>query len=202
MMRFPARVGLLLPAAMAAGCALSPLRAYDPAGLPGGSVILDVPLVRQQDRQTCGFSGAEMLSRYYGAPMADEDCELLRLTAASEKGVSGQLLREVLERNGYRVYIFRGELLDEENPKGIAYHLKRGRPLLVMVSPRGSRDHYMVVSGLSAEKDLVVFEDPDRGKVMCRGGAFRKMWERSNFFTLLAVPVKMGSHGDVSPAAE
>ena len=107
--------------------------------LAPGALLLDVPLVRQEERRTCGFAAAEMLSRYYGAPISDEDRELLRTEADSAKGVSGRVLKEALERNGLRVYIFAGELLDEESPGGIAYHLKKGRPVVVMLSRRGRR---------------------------------------------------------------
>ena len=184
--------------ALATGCVLSPLRPYRPELAADGGLVLDVPLVRQDDGRTCGFAAATMLSRYYRTPIADEDRERLRL-AASEERVSGRLLREVLERSGFRVYIFPGTLLDEEGPRSIAYSLRNGWPLVVMVSPRGRRDHYMVVSGLSVPRDLIFFEDPDKGKVACRGRAFRKMWGRSNFFTLLAVPAKLQPNEDVGP---
>lgn len=179
---------LALAIALAAGCALSPLRPYEPQLVRGKSVALDVPLVRQEGKNTCGFAAITMLLRYYGVSIRDEDRELVRRSAGTKEGVSGRMMEEVLERNGFRVYIFAGTLLDEESPRGIAYNLKQGWPLVVMVSPRGKRDHYMVVSGLSVQKDQVFFEDPDKGKVACSGPAFRKMWERGNFFTLLAVP--------------
>ena len=57
-----------------------------------------------------------------------------------------------------------------------------------MVSPRGPRDHYMVVSGRDEANDTIVFEDPGRGRVTCSGRVFRKVWERSDFLVLLAVP--------------
>ncbi len=177
------------------GCILSPLKAYDQARLSSGSVVLDVPLVRQPDNRTCGLCVAEMLSQYYRLPLAEEDRELVRRRAASEGGTSAGLLEEVLERNGFRVVIFRGESLDGESPTSISYHLNRKRPLVVMVSPRGSRDHYMVVSGLDVENDLVVFEDPGRGHVMCRGRVFRRIWARSDFLVLLAVPAGAGTGG-------
>lgn len=189
-MRLLIHPGMFAVLMLAGGCLLSPLRPYRPELAANGGIVLDVPLVRQEDGRTCGFAAATMLSRYYRAPIAEDDCERLRV-AASEERVSGRLLQEVLERNGFRVCVFAGALLDEDSPLSIAYHLKKGLPPVVMVSPRGRRDHYMVVSGLNAAKDLVFFEDPDKGKVACRGRAFRKMWERSNFFTLLAVPRKI-----------
>ena len=180
-----------LALALAAGCVLSPLRPYKPELVRGKSVALDVPLVRQEDKSTCGFAAITMLLRYYGVSIPDEDRERVRRAAGSKEGVSGRLMEDILERNGFRVYIFSGTLLDEQSPRDIAYNLKQGWPLVVMVSPRGKRDHYMVVSGLSVQEDLIFFEDPDKGKVACSGRAFRKMWERGNFFTLLAVPKKI-----------
>jgi ABC-type bacteriocin/lantibiotic exporter with double-glycine peptidase domain len=180
--------GVLAAVALACGC--GPLRPYGPGSLSEGSVVLDVPAVRQDDRRTCGFAVLAMLSQYYGTEIREEDRERVRAEASSEDGVSGRFIKDVLERNGFRVYIFAGKLLDGKGPRGILYHLDRGRPLVVMLSADRSRHHYMVVSGLDTERDLVVGVDPGKGRVICRGGAFRRMWERSNSFTLVAVPVK------------
>jgi len=137
-----------------------------------------------------------MLSKYYRAPIAEEDRDLVRRRAVEEGGTSAGLLKSVLERSGFRVFIFKGESLDGDAPTSISYHLRKKRPLVVMVSARGRRHHYMVVSGRDAAGDMVVFEDPGRGRVMCRGWVFRRMWARSDFFVMLAVP------GDPSPAQE
>ena len=119
----------------------------------------------------------------------------MRRRAVEEQGTAARLLKEILERAGFHVLIFRGKSLDDETPTSIAYHLKRKRPLVVMVSPSGRRDHYMVVSGRDAVNDMIVFEDPGKGHVMCRGRAFRKMWERSDCLVLLAVPAAGGARG-------
>lgn len=183
---------MALAVASVTGCMSGPLRAYREGSLDAGSLLLDVPLIRQDAGRACGFAAVSMLCEYYGMPIAEDDLELVRVETEAKKGVSGRLLEQVLERNGFHVRIFAGELLDEEGPRGVAYHLKKGRPVLVMVSPDGKNYHYTVVSGLSVERDLVVLEDPDRGKVVCRGRVFRKIWERGNRFTLLAVPVDVG----------
>ncbi len=188
-MRIPIRATTLTALAASTGCLVGPLRRYDPAAAAAGGVVLHVPLVRQQERYDCGFAAATMLALYYKRPFGDADAERLRLAAASDEKVSGRLLAEVLEANGFHARVFAGDLLDTDTPAGIAYHLDRGRPLVVMVSPKGDLCHFMVVSGLNVSKDLVYFEDPDKGKVACRGRAFRKMWERAGSFTLLAVPV-------------
>jgi ABC-type bacteriocin/lantibiotic exporter with double-glycine peptidase domain len=179
---------ILAPAVLSAGCILSPLRAYDSRKISAGSVCLDVPLVRQPDQQTCGLCVAEMLSKYYRVPISEEDRDLVRRRAAQEQGTPAKLLKAVLERSGFRVVIFRGESLDGDTPTSIANHLRKKRPLVVMVSARGRRDHYMVVSGRDAANDMVVFEDPGKGRVMCRGWFFRRVWAKSDFLVLLAVP--------------
>lgn len=193
--RYRQPIPILALAASCTGCFLSPLRAYDARRISEGSVCLDVPLVRQPDSSTCGLCAAEMLSKYYRVPLADDDRELVRRRAVEEQGTTARLLKEVLERAGFRVLIFRGESLDDETPTAVAYHLRKKRPLVVMVSPDGRRDHYMVVSGRDAANDMIVFEDPGRGRVMCHGPAFRKMWERSDCLVLLAVPAEGGTRG-------
>jgi ABC-type bacteriocin/lantibiotic exporter with double-glycine peptidase domain len=191
-------------AAVALACGCGPLRPCGPMSLSERGVLLDVPAVRQDGRRTCGFAVVEMLSQYYGTEIGEEDRERIRAEAGSEDGVSGRFIKDVLERNGFRVYIFPGKLLDGEGPMGIRYHLDRGRPIVVMLSAGGSRHHYMVVSGLDVERDLVVGVDPGKGKVVCSGRAFRRMWERANHFTLLAVPVKTGPRegGEAGPMPE
>jgi ABC-type bacteriocin/lantibiotic exporter with double-glycine peptidase domain len=179
---------ILAPVAISAGCILSPIRAYDPRRISPGSICLDVPIVRQPDQVTCGLCVAEMLSQYYRMPISDEDRDLIRRRAVSEQGTPAKLLKAVLERSGFRVIIFKGESLDGDTPTSITYHLRKKRPLVVMVSARGRRDHYMVVSGRDVANDMIIFEDPGKGHVMCRGWVFRRMWAQSDFLVLLAVP--------------
>jgi ABC-type bacteriocin/lantibiotic exporter with double-glycine peptidase domain len=149
---------------------------------------LKVPVVRQDERTTCGLCVVTMLARYYGMPVDAEDVERVRRLATAEEGASGGLLAEVLKANGFDAAVFRGELLDEETPRGIAYHLRRGRPVVVMVSLRGKRSHYMVVTGHDPAAGRVFLADPAGGSLSCSSGAFVEMWERCGRFALLAVP--------------
>jgi ABC-type bacteriocin/lantibiotic exporter with double-glycine peptidase domain len=180
------RAGLL--ALAVAGCA--GMRPYDEGPAPS-AVVLDVPHASQGRGPDCGFAALEMLSGYYGVQIPDEEAAAVRREAEGGAGVSGATLRRALERSGFRVFIFPGEILDEQSPRGIAYHLRRGRPLVVMVSARRRRFHYTVVSGLDAERGHVILEDPQKGRASLGLRSFRELWERANRFTLLAVPEQL-----------
>jgi len=152
------------------------------------SARLAVPVARREGRHDCGLSVLEMLARYYRVQIAPEDLEHLEEKARSERGVPGRVLEETLERNGFAAYVFAGDLLDRQTPRGITYHLERGRPLIVMLDVRGPGRHYTIVSGLDRGGDRVFLADPALGAVQCSRAAFLRMWEAAGRFTLLAVP--------------
>ncbi len=184
------------------GCGAGLFEPYRAGLLAEGAVVLPVPFVRQEHKLSCGWSAASMLFRYYDQPIGEDDRERLLREPESDDGVTGRALKELLERNGFRACIFAGGPLDEEGPRGVSYHLRRGWPLVVMLSPEGSRRHYVVVSGLDARTGLVVMVDPVRGDVVCRWRVFEKLWERGNHFTLLAVPEKLRGREDGKPEPE
>jgi len=181
-------IGLAVAVVLSGGCATGRFAALGPGTLTEGSPVLGVPVVQQEAERTCGGCALAMLSRYHGVAVRAEDMARVRQQAAGEKGVSGRILKDVFERNGFDAYVFRGELSDAATPAGLAYHLQRGRPVMVMLSAGRGRNHYVVVTGLDETKDLVVIADPEKGNVVCRGDVFRHLWERSGFFALLAVP--------------
>ena len=73
--------------------------------------------------------------------------------------------------------------------------MSRGWPLVVMISPQGVNRHYVIVSGIDERRGLVVIVEPVRGEVVCEQQDFENLWERGNFFTLLAVPERLGGGG-------
>jgi len=182
--------------ASGAGCARALFLPYRPGALAEGAVRLEVPFVPQEHARSCGWSVASMLFRYYDQPIGEEDRELLLGESESEDGVSGRTLKALLERNGFRTVIFEGRPLDEAGPRGVLYHLGRGWPLVVMISPEGVNRHYVIVSGIDERRGLVVIIEPVRGEVVCGRQDFEDLWERGNFFSLLAVPERLGGQGD------
>ena len=158
-------------------------------GAPGGDFVasLRVPQVRQDGRSDCGFAALEMLAAYHGREVPAAERERVRLEAESPEGVRAGSLAAALEAGGYTVRIFPGDLADAGTPRGVAYHLAKGRPLVVMLAARGA-NHYAVVSGLDLARGVVTFEDPRRGRTRLALSRFTALWERAGRFTMLAVP--------------
>ncbi len=185
----PGLAGVLtLCAALLSGGCIGLFRRYARnIPLSAQATAVDVPIVEQEERNDCGLSAVSMVAKYYGRPIAPADRALL-LSDARSDGASARRVREVFERNGYAAFVFKGELLADSSARGVLHHLKRGRPVIVAISKNGKRHHYVVVSGYDPTKELVVIEDPRKGHVMCPVRVFEKMWGRSGFLTLLAVP--------------
>jgi ABC-type bacteriocin/lantibiotic exporter with double-glycine peptidase domain len=185
---------------LGAGCGAALFEPYRPGSLAPDAALLNVPLVRQEHERSCGFAAASMLFQYYDQPVGEADRELLLREPESADGVTGRALQGLLERNGFRAQVFAGELFDGTSPRGVLYHLRRGRPLVAMLSVDGPRRHYVVVSGLDTLNGIVVIVDPAKGVVACRAHAFLDLWEQGNRFALLAVPADLGSREDGRPA--
>jgi predicted double-glycine peptidase len=181
----PTGLGLALVAAAlaAAGCqsAAQPIRWTSPE-----AVVLDLPLVRQDELDECGLAALTALVRYWGVELgADRRAELARL-AQEQHGLSGAELRAALEAEGWDVWIFSGEL--DRSPVGLRHQVDEGRPPLVMISPDGESHHYCLVLGYDPPARSVLLLDPRRGRIAMDEERFRQAWERSRRFTLLALP--------------
>jgi predicted double-glycine peptidase len=174
----------LLAASLAvAGCqsAAQPMRWTSP-----DAVVLDLPLVRQDELDECGLAALTALVRYWGTELAaDRRAELARL-AQAEHGLSGAELRAALEAEGWQVWIFSGEL--DRSPIGLRHQVDEGRPPLVMISHDGEAHHYCLVLGYDPPARSVLLLDPRRGRIAMDEERFRQAWERSRRFTLLALP--------------
>lgn len=182
-----ARVALLLAALapLALGCRTRPPVLSDEA------VVLELPVVRQDELWECGLVSITALTSYYGIEMPAERRAGLAETAAEGEGLSGAELRAALEPLGLEVFVFPGTL--DGGPAGLYGHVDRGRPPLVMLSSDGSAHHYCLVLGYDPPRGHVVLLDPRRGRVVLPEEVFERSWERSSRFTLLAVPLETGS---------
>ena len=68
-------------------------------------------------------------------------------------------------------------------------HLEKGRPLLVALKPNGSAWHYVVVTGLDSDQELVLVNDPARRKLLKQDrSSFEREWTAAGKWTLLALP--------------
>ena len=116
------RLALLAASLAVAGCqsTAQPLRWTSPE-----AVVLDLPLVRQDELDECVLAALTALVRYWGTELAaDQRAELARL-ARTKHGLSGAELRAALESDGWQVWIFAGEL--DRSPIGLQHQVDEGK---------------------------------------------------------------------------
>jgi ABC-type bacteriocin/lantibiotic exporter with double-glycine peptidase domain len=149
---------------------------------------LDVPYVRQVEAG-CGAASIAMVMQYWIRqgiqldPLLADGDRIYEQMGSPKKGISGQALKQYLERQGFQAFVIDGEMKDLRD------HMEKGRPLVVCLAPRATRGplHYVVVVGLS-DSD-VTFHDPSRGKLITESlDRFQREWKATGNWTLLAVP--------------
>jgi ABC-type bacteriocin/lantibiotic exporter with double-glycine peptidase domain len=155
-----------------------------------GGVWLDVPFIHQE-KQGCGSAALAMVLQYWsgkGAAVSPERSDPDRiqreLYSKESRGIRASELERYLRDSGFRSFQFRGEWTD------LANHLEKGRPLIVCLQPGGKAPlHYVVVVGLDSQREAVLMNDSQRGKLLRMERAeFEKEWRRTNDWTLLAIP--------------
>ncbi|MGE0405286.1 MAG: C39 family peptidase [Candidatus Korobacteraceae bacterium] len=159
-----------------------------PAEIPGQ--WLDVPFIAQS-REGCGSASIAMVMQYWLAhqgqrpgPAAQEPAIFRVLYSPEARGIYASSLERYLREQGFRTFAFEGSWQD------LRQHLGKGRPLVVALQPEtGASLHYVVVTGLDWERELVLINDPAGRKLMKRERrSFEKQWESAGKWTLLALP--------------
>jgi len=159
------------------------------ANPPG--VWIDVPFVAQT-KDGCGSASISMVIQYWenraghvAANSADPERIQTALYSPPEGGIPAGKMRIYFQESGYRVFTFRGNWSD------LKHHIQEGRPLIVSLKASGPLGplHYVVVTGVDAEREYVYIHDPAQQKLMriSREG-FESEWKSTHNWTLLAVP--------------
>lgn len=153
-------------------------------------VWLDVPFVKQ-DKNACGAATIAMVMQYWQRQQgksADVNADPVRIEQAlfsqHAKGIFASDMQRYLENHGFQVFAFEGTWQD------LKQHLDKGRPLIVALQPAHSDPlHYVVVTGLEWQQQLVLTNDPAQRKLLKEDrGSFEKQWKATRNWTLLAVP--------------
>jgi len=152
---------------------------------------LDVPFVKQE-KDGCGAASIAMVMQYWlkqdGRAMADSaDATQIQNALYSRKahGIYASDMEEYLQQHGFRTFAFRGRWDD------LKHHLVKGRPLIVALKPRAGNVplHYVVISGLDSEPDVVMMNDPALRKLLKQARpVFEQEWTAAGNWTLLAMP--------------
>jgi ABC-type bacteriocin/lantibiotic exporter with double-glycine peptidase domain len=160
------------------------------AAQPPG-VLIDVPFVAQT-RDGCGSASISMVMQYWekqtgqaATDSADPERIQSALYSRAAGGIPASKMREYFLAQGYRTFAFQGSWNDLRD------HVQEGRPLIVSLKGSGPLGplHYVVVTGIDAERGFVYLNDPAQQKSlrMSREG-FESEWNPTHHWTLLAVP--------------
>lgn len=153
---------------------------------PAG-VWLDVPFI-SQEKNGCGAASIAMVMRYWqrqqGQPETADALEIQReLYSRRARGIFASDMEQYLGRHGFRTFAIKGEWQD------LKHHLEQGRPLIVALNTGHGDLHYVVVTGLDLQQDIVLKHDPAGRKLLKQHHAdFEKEWKAAGNWTLLAVP--------------
>jgi ABC-type bacteriocin/lantibiotic exporter with double-glycine peptidase domain len=160
------------------------------AAQPPG-VWIDVPFVAQT-KDGCGSAAISMIIQYWenrlgqAAPnLADPERIQSALYSPAASGIPASKMREYFLAAGYHAFAFRGNWNDLE------HQVEEGRPLIVSLKASGPLGplHYVVVTGIDAERGYVYINDPAQQKSLriSRKG-FDSEWNPTHNWILLAVP--------------
>jgi ABC-type bacteriocin/lantibiotic exporter with double-glycine peptidase domain len=154
-------------------------------------VWLDVPFVRQE-KEGCGAASIAMVMQYWlkqqgRSPGISSDATEIRraLYVPRAHGIHASAMERYFQQHSFRTFSFSGEWKD------LLQHLQKGRPLIVALKTSGTKGpiHYLVVTGLDAERGLVLLNDPAQRKLIKQDrSGFEKQWSSTNKWTLLALP--------------
>jgi ABC-type bacteriocin/lantibiotic exporter with double-glycine peptidase domain len=152
------------------------------------AVWLDVPFIKQE-KNGCGAASIAMVMQYWnrqhsGQPAIPTAEEIQRaLYSRRARGIYASELERYLRQQGFRTFAIRGEWTDLEQ------HLENGRPLIVALHSGHDAFHYVVVTGLDRQQELVLKHDPAERKLLKQHRSdFEKEWKATGNWTLLAVP--------------
>jgi ABC-type bacteriocin/lantibiotic exporter with double-glycine peptidase domain len=155
------------------------------AGVSG--VWLDVPFIKQE-KNGCGAASIAMVMQYWQrqqgqSPSSDATAIQRALYSSKGHGIYASDLESYFQQHGFRTFAFRGEWND------LKEHLEKGRPLIVALKPGRGDLHYVVVTGVDWQQNVVLANDPAERKLLKRDRtSFEKEWKAAGSWTLLAVP--------------
>ncbi len=172
-------------AVVATVCLTAMLAASDSPG-----IWLDVPFVKQE-KEGCGAASIAMVMQFWQqkqgqAITKDSDAVYIQNTLYSREGhgIYAADLEHYFQQRGFRTFSFRGEWAD------LKQHLEKGRPLIVALQPSGGAPlHYVVVTGLDWDHQIVMVNDPAQRKLLKENqSSFEREWSSAGKWTLLALP--------------
>lgn len=186
--RLPARLTLFLVLIATAWAETS--SQVRPASLATDPLWIDVPFVHQP-REGCGAASIAMVMEYWAAqrgvdpgPASEVAAIQQQLFSPREHGIAADQVGQYLRQHGFTVFPLNGNWNDLEE------QLRKGRPLIAALKPRGQSEfHYVVIDGIDSLRGLVTMNDPAERKLLTRERTqFEREWSATHNWLLLAVP--------------
>lgn len=154
-------------------------------------IWIDVPFVHQP-REGCGAASIAMVMNYWVAQegartsAVDVDSIQRQLYSPREHGITTEEMQKYLREHGFQVFALSGAWADLQE------QLRKGRPLIVALKPRGQRElHYVVIDGIDPARGMITMNDPAERKLLTRERAeFEQEWGATHNWMLLAVPAQ------------
>ena len=159
------------------------------------AVWIDVPFVKQE-KNACGAASIAMLMQFWQrqqgvSPTPESDSAQIQqaLYSPDVRGIRASDMEHYLQQRGFRTFAFEG------TPADLQQHLTKGRPLIVALKPGAAAPlHYVVVTGIDPEHNLILLNDPAQRKLLKQEiASFEKEWKGTAHWTLLAVPQSEGA---------
>lgn len=160
-----------------------------------GGVYIDVPVVLQDDGESCGPACLVALLRHYG--LEPDDTARRRFGDAPTGGFRAGDLEEYLRSRGFLAHLVHGTF-DDRPPAGLFSLIDRRLPVIVELSvdPDAEdedragtpRRHFALVVGYHSERRWVLVMDPSRGVGAIPWDRFERAWRAADHLLLVAAP--------------
>jgi predicted double-glycine peptidase len=156
----------------------------------GWKRIEHLPPVHQAGAKDCGAAALSSVMEYWRRPPIAPALQRANIDAAlrsrADQGLSAGALRDYARKQGFRAFVFNGELKD------LQHEIDAGRPVIVGVhkqlSTKEFLSHYEVVVGFHPVEQRVLLFDPARGLTENRLSGFLEEWQRAGKTTLVVAP--------------
>jgi predicted double-glycine peptidase len=145
---------------------------------------LDVPFVHQ-GKDGCGSASIWMLIQYWKKPARTVEEIQHDLYSRAAHGIYASDMERYLKEQGFQTFVLTLKWDD------LSEHVAQGRPLIVCLerNSRGVPLHYVVVTGIDRDRDVVWLNDPAIRKLLpMRREDFERQWGATENWALLAIP--------------
>ena len=161
---------------LAAGCLLFSLQDSSPRL----GIRLDVPAIRQP-YNLCLAASVSMVMGYWGVTRSVQ--EVGNHVGVYKAGTTGADMKRYVDSLGLRSFLIQPPYAD------LLTHLKKGRPLVIVLADSKDRRHAMVLVGHDPLADTLTLNDPAAGHAVTMPSAdFLARWRAASRWTMLIVP--------------